>query len=85
MNLLAFAFHTACDCIEILWQQAREAVGTRVRFFQDLYTITAYVLFPHGKASYIRSLWKSIAHLELLILSSYSCRTPAYDALLGRI
>ena len=30
-------------------------------------------------------LWKSIAHLELLILSSYSCRTPAYDALLGRI
>jgi hypothetical protein len=50
MNLLAFAFHTACDCIEILWQQAREAVGTRVRFFQDLYTITAYVLFPSWKS-----------------------------------
>jgi hypothetical protein len=27
MNLLAFAFHTACDCLETLWQQAREAVG----------------------------------------------------------
>jgi hypothetical protein len=32
------------------WQQAREAVGARVRFFQDLHTITTYVLFPswHG-------------------------------------
>ena len=29
MNLLAFAFHTACDCLETLWQQAREAVGAR--------------------------------------------------------
>jgi len=50
MNLLAFAFHTACDCLETLWQQAREAVGARARFFQDLHTITAYVLFPswHG-------------------------------------
>jgi hypothetical protein len=46
MNLLAFAFHTACDCLEPLWQQAREAIGTRKRFFQDLHTITAYVLFP---------------------------------------
>jgi hypothetical protein len=50
MNLLAFAFHTACDCLETLWQQAREAVGARARFFQDLHNITAYVLFPswHG-------------------------------------
>ena len=46
MNLLAFAFHAARDCLEALWQQAREAVGARVRFFQDLHTITAYVLFP---------------------------------------
>ena len=46
MNLLAFAFHTACDCLETLWKQAREAVGARARFFQDLHTITAYVLFP---------------------------------------
>jgi hypothetical protein len=46
LNLLAFAFHTACDCLETLWQQAREAVGARARFFQDLHTITAYVLFP---------------------------------------
>lgn len=33
MNLLAFALHTACDCLETLWQQAREAVGGRARFF----------------------------------------------------
>jgi hypothetical protein len=48
MNLLAFAFHTACYCLEILWQQARQAVGARARFFQDLHTITTYVLFPSG-------------------------------------
>jgi hypothetical protein len=48
LNLLAFAFHTACDCLEILWQQARQAVGARARFFQDLHTITTYVLFPSG-------------------------------------
>jgi hypothetical protein len=46
MNLLAFAFHTACDCLETLWQKAREAVGARARFFHDLHTITTYVLFP---------------------------------------
>ena len=46
MNLLAFAFHTACDCVETQWQHARTAIGARTRFFQHLRTITAYVLFP---------------------------------------
>jgi len=46
MNLLAFAFHTVCDCLETLWQQAREAIGTRSRFFQELHIISAYVVFP---------------------------------------
>jgi len=45
MNLLAFAFHTVCDCLETLWQQARETVAARARFFQNLHTITADVLF----------------------------------------
>jgi len=45
MNLLAFAFHTACDCLETLWQQAREVIGARSRFFQDFRTICAYVVF----------------------------------------
>ena len=46
MNLLAFAFHTACDCMEMLWQQAREAIGTRSRFFQELHILCNYVVFP---------------------------------------
>lgn len=46
MNLLAFAFHTACDCLETLWQKARQTLRARARFLQDLHTITAYVLFP---------------------------------------
>jgi hypothetical protein len=46
MNLLAFAFHTSCDCVEALRQQARTAISARARFFQHLRTISAYVLFP---------------------------------------
>lgn len=46
MNLLAFAFHTVCDCLEQLWKQARDAIGTRSGFFRDLHTITAYLVFP---------------------------------------
>lgn len=46
LNLLAFAFHTVLDCLETLWQQARQAIGTRKTFFADLHTITGYCLFP---------------------------------------
>jgi hypothetical protein len=46
LNLLAFAFHTVCDSVEKLWQEARAVLGTRKDFFTDLHTITAYVLFP---------------------------------------
>jgi hypothetical protein len=46
MNLLAFAFHTANDCLETLWQQAREAKGARSRFFEHIRTISAYLVFP---------------------------------------
>lgn len=45
MNLLAFAFHTACRCLETLWQQARQAKGSRTRFFENIRTISAYVVF----------------------------------------
>jgi hypothetical protein len=45
MNLLAFAFHAACDCIETLWQQARQAIGTRSGFFRELHTICAHIVF----------------------------------------
>jgi hypothetical protein len=46
MNLLAFAFHTANDCLETLWLQAREAKGSRTRFFEHIRTISAYFVFP---------------------------------------
>ena len=46
MNLLAFAFHTVCDCLEDLWSAAREAKRARKRFFKHIRTITAYLVFP---------------------------------------
>jgi hypothetical protein len=50
MNLLAFAFHTVCDCLEELWQKARNAKGSRKRFFQHIQTITVYIVFPSWQA-----------------------------------
>jgi hypothetical protein len=57
LNLLAFAFHTVCDSVEELWQQARVVLGTRAGFFTDLHTITAYLLFPNW-----RSLCEAMIH-----------------------
>jgi hypothetical protein len=50
LNLLAFAFHTVCDSVENLWQEARAVLSTRKGFFTDLHTITAYFLFPDWHA-----------------------------------
>jgi len=47
LNLLAFAIHTACDCLEQLWIDARTAKRARTRFFEHLRTITAYMIFPN--------------------------------------
>ena len=46
MNLLAFAFHTVCDCLEELWQAARAAKGSRRRCFEHSRTLSAYLVFP---------------------------------------
>jgi hypothetical protein len=46
MNLLAFAFHTVCDCLDQLWTAARAAKRARTRFFEHIRTITAYLVFP---------------------------------------
>ena len=46
MNLLAFAFHTVCDCLEDLWIKARTAKRARKRLFEHIRTITAYLVFP---------------------------------------
>jgi hypothetical protein len=46
MNLLAFALHTVCDCLEQVWIDARTAKRARKRFFEHTRTITAYLVFP---------------------------------------
>ena len=46
MNLLAFAFHTVCDCLEDLWIKARQAKRARKRLFEHIRTVTAYLVFP---------------------------------------
>jgi hypothetical protein len=47
MNLLAFAVHTACDCLEQIWITARTAKRARKRFFEHFRIITAYLVFPN--------------------------------------
>ncbi len=46
INLLAFAIHTVCDCLEQIWVDARTAKRARTRFFEHIRTITAYLVFP---------------------------------------
>ncbi len=46
MNLLAFSFHTVCDLADALWKEARDMIGTRKRFFEELRIITRYLVFP---------------------------------------
>ena len=46
MNLLAFATHTVCDCLDNLWIRAREAKKKRRRFFEHIATLCAYMVFP---------------------------------------
>ena len=46
MNLLAFATHTVCDCLDTLWIRARAAKHKRRRFFEHIATLCAYMVFP---------------------------------------
>ncbi len=46
LNMLAFAVHTVCDCLEQIWVDARTAKRARKRFFEHIRTITAYLVFP---------------------------------------
>jgi hypothetical protein len=46
LNLLAFAFHTVCDFAEDLWRRAMKKMGTRSRFFENLRSITTFLIFP---------------------------------------
>ena len=46
LNLLAFACHTACDLGDRAWRAARRELVVRQGFFQNLRTITTYLVFP---------------------------------------
>jgi len=45
LNLLAFAMHTVADLVDAPWKAARAAIGSRKRFFEELRTITSYLVF----------------------------------------
>lgn len=45
LNLLAFAFHTTCDIADELWRAAREKLGPRYSFFNNLASITNFLIF----------------------------------------
>lgn len=70
MNLLAFAFHTICDCLEDQWIKARQAKRARKRLFEHIRTITAYLVFPD---------WQTL--MQTLIDSK---PPPEIEAQLGR-
>src|SRR4051794_21156647 len=44
-NLLAFAIHTVADLATGAWRQARETLGPRTRFFNNLQGLTTYLVF----------------------------------------
>ncbi len=46
LNLLAFAMHNACDLAEAQWQAGRQKIGAKMRLFEHIRTITAYLVFP---------------------------------------
>ena len=46
LNLIAFAIHRAAEIADHTWIAAIEAAGARVRFFNNLRALTAYLLFP---------------------------------------
>ncbi len=55
LNLLAFAFHTAAWLAALAWRAAVAACGATYRFFEELRTITAYVVFD-GWAHLLQSI-----------------------------
>jgi hypothetical protein len=45
LNLLAFLFHTVLQLVDASYQQIRQQRGTRRGFFQDILSLTKYLLF----------------------------------------
>jgi hypothetical protein len=45
LNLLAFLLHTIIGLTDTVYQQVREELGPRQTFFQDIQTLTRYMIF----------------------------------------
>ena len=45
LNVLAFLFHTVLHLVDAAYQRIRQRRGTRKGFFQDIQTLTKYLLF----------------------------------------
>jgi hypothetical protein len=45
LNLLAFLFHTVLHLVDLPYQKIRQQRGTRKGFFQDILSLTKYLLF----------------------------------------
>lgn len=65
LNLLAFLFHTVLAWVDTLYQKARQQRGTRRGFFQDLLSLTKYLVFEE---------WQHL--LEFLLDDSPPRRAP---------
>ncbi len=46
LNLLAFAMHNACDLASAQWQEGRQRVGAKMRLFEQIRSLTVYLIFP---------------------------------------
>jgi hypothetical protein len=49
LNLLAFLLHTVLDRTDDIYQQVRQELGTRQTFFNDIRTLTRYMIFDSWK------------------------------------
>jgi hypothetical protein len=45
LNLIAFAIHTVCDIADDFWQAARQKLGARIQFFNNIAAVTTYLIF----------------------------------------
>jgi hypothetical protein len=50
LNLLAFLFHTVLQMVDTAYQKIRQQRGTRQGFFQDILSLTKYLLFEGWQA-----------------------------------
>jgi hypothetical protein len=50
LNLMAFLFHTILHLVDEKYQKARKKRGTRKGFFQDITSLTKYLLFESWQA-----------------------------------